>query len=340
MRKVLLLSGFIFSSQLLSNVNAQVKLDWSRLIGGSAVQALNYLAKDNADNIWVATGSGPFLNPEDVLLVKYSPAGTALVNVTYNSAVNGTDRAKDIATDPSGNLYVAGQTRLGDLADIFLLKYSSSGTLLWQRTFSNPGFLIGQEDVHNLGFDAAGNIYLGGSVVKNSATDQDYLIVKYSSAGVLQWTKLYNGPANNVDEITDMAVDAAGNVYVTGHSIGQRVFGGGLILSTQNDYATLKFNTAGVQQWVTRYSAANLASQEYAEGLALDASGNVYVTGTGGTSATTIKYSTAGVQQWVQVFTGSSGQATWGDDIAADASGNAYVVGEIRNPGNDVDALA
>jgi hypothetical protein len=340
MRKVLLLSGFVLSSLLFHNVNAQVKLDWAKIIGGSAVQALNYLAKDNGDNVWVATGQGPFLNPEDVLLVKYNPSGTALFSVIYNSAVNGTDRAKDIATDPAGNLYVTGQTVLGNLADIFLLKYNSSGTLVWQRTFSTPGFLIGQEDVHNLGLDAAGNIYLGGSVIKNSTTDKDFLIVKYSSAGVLQWTKLYNGPANNIDEITDMAVDAAGNVYVTGHSIGQRNFGGMLILNTQNDYATLKFNTAGIQQWVARYGAAGLGSQEYAEGLALDAAGNVYVTGTAGTSAATVKYNSSGVQQWVQVFGASTGIGSWGYDIAADASGNAYVVGEIRNAGNDIDALA
>ena len=61
-----------------------------------------------------------------------------------------------------------------------------------------------------------------------------------------EWVARYNGPGNAADAAIDVAVDDEGNVYVTGSSAGA---------GTYADYATIKYNSAGVLQWVSRYNA-------------------------------------------------------------------------------------
>ena len=87
--------------------------------------------------------------------------------------------------------------------------------------------------------------------------------------GVDSWVARYNGPGNYTDDPAAVAVDASGNVYVTGESSGQ----GGLI-----GYATIKYNSAGEEQWVARYNGPGNGNDS-ANAIVVDASGNVYVTG-------------------------------------------------------------
>ncbi|MEO0294201.1 MAG: SBBP repeat-containing protein, partial [candidate division WOR-3 bacterium] len=81
-----------------------------------------------------------------------------------------------------------------------------------------------------------------------------------------------------------LAVDASGNVYVTGRSYGS---------GTMDDYATIKYNSSGEEQWVARFSQTQ-NSNDYPVGIALDNSNNIYVTGYSETDTscvyTTIKY--------------------------------------------------
>jgi hypothetical protein len=131
--------------------------------------------------------------------------------------------------------------------------------------------------------DGAGNVYVTG-YSSNSSFGVDYITVKYDGSGVQVWIAMYNGPGNGDDIATALAVDASGNVYVTGRSYGS---------GTGYDYATVKYNSAGVQQWVARYNGPG-NSWDRASALAVDGSGNVYVTGYsegyGWRVYTTIKY--------------------------------------------------
>src|SRR5438105_7779340 len=105
------------------------------------------------------------------------------------------------------------------------------------------------------------------------------------------WVARYNGPGNGFDYALALAVDTLGNVYVTGYSWG----------SGTQDYATIKYDSAGNQEWMARYDGQGRDDQ--ANALAVDDSGNVYVTGFSGSIYTqfdcaTIKYNSAGQQAW------------------------------------------
>ncbi|MEO8209099.1 MAG: SBBP repeat-containing protein [bacterium] len=140
-----------------------------------------------------------------------------------------------------------------------------------------------------------------------------------------QWASYYNSPTNNNDNPVAMVVDNAGNIYVTGVSQTN---------TTAKDYTTIKYNSAGVQQWAARFNSAG-AQDDEVKGITVDASGNVFVTGSTSTGVQiTVKYNSAGVQQWtsqVGVPVGSpAGPGKGISPIALDASGNIYVGGTRR----------
>ena len=120
----------------------------------------------------------------------------------------------------------------------------------------------------------------------------DYTTIKYNSSGVQQWLQTYNGPGNSDEDAYSLVLDALGNVYITGYSPGS---------GTDVDYATIKYNSQGTQQWLQRYNGPGNSIDD-ARNVAIDTSGNVYVSGTsiGIASArdyATIKYSqTIGIQ--------------------------------------------
>ena len=113
------------------------------------------------------------------------------------------------------------------------------------------------------------------------------------------WVDRYDGPGNYDDEATAVAVDGSGNVYVTGFSFDA---------DTDYDYTTIKYNSAGQRQWIARYDGTG-SYIDKATAIAVDGSGNVYVTGAstsgnGGLDYATIRYNSAGQQQWVAYYDG------------------------------------
>lgn len=199
----------------------------------------------------------------------------------------------------------------------------------WVARYNGPG---NASDVGiDVEVDDEGNVYVTGSST-GVGTFLDYATIKYNSAGVQQWVARYNGPGNFFDEVTDLAIDDDGNVYVTGMSDG---------IETGTDYATIKYNSAGVQQWVARYNGPG-DSTDAAESLAVDSAGNVYVTGRSAGSGTgldyaTIKYNAAGVLQWVARYNGPGNSTDWGQSLVLDDDGNVYVTGYSLGIGTNFD---
>ena len=190
----------------------------------------------------------------------------------------------------------------------------------WVGRYNGPGNYT--DDPAAIAVDGSGNVYVTGESSGQGAVG--YATIKYNSAGEQQWVVRYNGPGNGNDRANAIAVDASGNVYVTGESLGQ---------GTGIDYATIKYNSAGRQQWVARYNGP-ASSDDYATAIAIDDSGNVYVTGTSSIDAAsnldylTVKYNSAGQEQWAASYNGPGNALDVAYAIAVDSSGNVYVTGE------------
>ena len=243
------------------------------------------------------------------------------------------DGARSLALDNEGNVYVTGSvTGEGTGFDYSTIKYNAAGVQQWEARYNGPG--NGDDDAFSIAVDNSGNVYVTGRS-EGTETGFDYATIKYNSAGVIQWVARYNGPGNGFDFAKSIAVDAEGNVYVTGESVGAE---------TSSDYATIKYNADGIEQWVARYDGPG--RNDAANALALDAAGNVYVTGKSPVGVdldeqdadyTTIKYDNNGNELWVKRYDGPVA-GNFHDEalaITVDESGNVYVTGRSASSNSE-----
>ena len=191
----------------------------------------------------------------------------------------------------------------------------------WVARYNGPG---NRDDYGRaIAVDGSGNVYVTGQSIGPDGVTFDYATIKYNASGAEDWVARYDGPANSYDYAQAIAIDGAGNVYVTGGSIGS---------GTDFDFATIKYNSAGQEQWVARYNGPGNA-RDWAQAIAVDGSGNVYVTGNSAGSGifddyATIKYDSAGQEQWVSRYNGPGSDYDDPHGIAVDDSGNVYVTGQ------------
>ncbi len=257
---------------------------------------------------------------DDYATVKYDAEGNEIWVTRYNGPGNSEDRPSAIALDACGNVFVTGSSGGGGTSfDYATVKYASDGNQIWAARYNGPenrnDFALA------LALDAEGNVYVTGGSWR-SPTAADYATIKYDSDGNQLWVARYSGPGNGADHANKIAVDAAGNVYVTGASRG---------VGTNFDYTTIKYDSDGNQIWVARYNG--LASlDDNALAIALDADGNVYVTGGSfgvgtGLDYATIKYDEHGNEVWVARYNGPGNGFDQANAIAVDCAGNVYVTG-------------
>jgi hypothetical protein len=181
----------------------------------------------------------------------------------------------------------------------------------------------GVEVMSAMALDASGNILLTGASY-TSASDYDWLTVKYSPAGDEVYAKTHNGPGNGHDRAASLGADVAGNTYVTGR-----------VASVNGDWGivTIKYSPTGSQVWLRTYAGPG-TSQDDASSLVIGPAGEVYVGGSGISASgnydfTIIKYDSAGNQIWLRQHDSPVG----GDDgiraMAVDAWGNIVAAGNI-----------
>jgi len=281
------------------------------------------LAVDDSGNVYV-TGESFWVigNGYDYTTIKYNASGEEQWVARFNGPANRHDRPQALAVDGSGNVYVTGAERLYDWGSYATVKYNASGEEQWVAYYDGPGF--SWDWAYALAVDGVGNVYVTGS--SGEGTAFDYATVKYNASGVEQWVARYNGPENSTDRATALAVDGAGSVYVTGSSEDS---------ISGYDYATVKYNASGEEQWVGRYNGPG-NSTDGADALAMDGAGTLYVTGLSKGSGSgydylTIKYSAAtGDTLWARRYNGPANSDDLVTAMAVDDSGYIHVTGRSQ----------
>jgi uncharacterized delta-60 repeat protein len=313
--------------------NAQISETWVRGYNGpgSGVDKPSGIAVDASGNVFV-TGTSPSagFGTEDYATIKYNSSGDQVWVKWYNGTGSGLDYAYAIAVDAAGNVYVTGGSwGIGTNFDYLTIKYNSAGDTVWTRRYNSGGSKL--DKAYAIAVDAAGNVYVTGAsegTVSAHGIFEDYATVKYSPTGVELWVARYNGPASDGDFASSIALDASGNVYVTGTSDGGSS-GSGM---PYMDYATIKYNSSGIVQWVHRYNGPGSSNDE-ASCLKVDASGNVYVTGKSVGTGTyydyaTLKINAAGTLLWAARYTGPGSATDEANSLGVDRAGNVFVTGK------------
>jgi uncharacterized delta-60 repeat protein len=305
--KVIFLGVFFFINLTFS----QVGLQWARHYNGTGNgdDAGVSIAADAAGNIYTACAShNPSLN-KDIVIVKYSSSGQQMWTAQYNGPGNGDDIPSVIKVDENGFVYVTGYSPgSGTSMDCVTLKYNSSGVAQWIARYNNPGNT--EDFAYNMAVENNGFVYVVG---KSGLNFHDLLTIKYNSSGDTLWTRRVDYFAENREDfLTSVGVDFAGNIYV----------GGTADWGAYGDQAILiRYSPAGVRQWSREFGG--VLENDYFHALAVDASGNIYITGLWNANPpaarfVTNKYNSVGTLQWSKL-------SPW--------SGNAYLI-SLDNSGN------
>jgi uncharacterized delta-60 repeat protein len=328
--------GRDFSLQLLVGVilflgtlcwSALASADWVRRYYGPtfAGDSACAIAVDSSGNVYV-TGDSEGASSTDYATIKYDTNGNQKWVRRYNGPLRYTDHVHDIAVDGSGNVYVTGQA-YGNLGiNYATIKYDTDGNQKWVRQHTGP---VSWDRANAIAVDAQGNVYLAGYLFGDSSLE-DFITIKYDTDGNRKWVKRYNGPDSWGEWANAIAVDKQSNVYVAGNSAGYDV----------DEYLTIKYDTNGNQKWVRRYHGPGDRGAT-ASAMAVDGSGNVYVTGhlrvSSGSDYATIKYDADGNQKWVRRYNGPGNWADEANAVAVDTRGNVYVAGYSYGGASDSD---
>jgi len=176
--------------------------------------------------------------------------------------------------------------------------------------------------------DIAGNVFVTGKS-EGMGTAYDFLTVKFDQNGNQLWSRRYDGWQHGFDIPVAIATDGAGNVYVTGVSDGPD--------TSSTDIVTIKYSGGGTVRWIAQYDGpvshtpwGLQSSPDAVADMAVDNSGNVYITGNQGawlTNFLTLKYNTDGVEEWANAFDGPLHSEDKATALALDPDGNILVTG-------------
>ncbi len=353
---------------------------WSRAIGTVAYEEGRGIATDaSGDAIVVGYFSGTIdfgettltsAGAADLYIARYRPDGS--VAWARRDGGIGSESAYAVAVDRVGNIYVTGQIGNGDAdfsgtavtpvsrADVFVAKYDADGTFRWVR---HAG---GSDDERGIAIDAMpdGGIALGvefngtidfGGPVATAVGSDELLLARFGPDGTLEWIR--STGIQTVDYGRALATDPSGSIVVAGQFLGSLDIAGRTLTSAGgSDIVVAKYASDGRAIWAEQ---AGGSQYDRGSGVAVDASGNAYVTGAfrgtasfGSLTRSTIgllvdmflaRYAPDGRVEWV---TGAGGGLTSGSLVAVTPSNELLVAGSysyntrfdgLRIDGNDND---
>lgn len=235
--------------------------------GGTDIVSDVYV--DDMGFVFITGGTQTTSNGWKVKILEYDMSGS-LQNISgTGSFQEDMDEIHFVNRDQYQNIYVTGYVNsLTEGKNLKTIAFDSTLALLWSDTLNSP------DDMDDMGWgvycDSMNHVYVGGYVTR-AATGQDMVLIKYDTSGTRLWTKYYNGSDSLDDGIVGVTVDARGNVIVTGYST----------IVGNKDFYTIKYDTSGAKVWEINYnSRAN--KDDHADGISIDAYGDIYVFGQSG----------------------------------------------------------
>ena len=273
--------------------------------GNGEDQSYGIVVDPSSGNVYITGYSNGGNRYRERTTIAYDPSGNQLWTASYYSPP-GDALAYHIAMDASGNVYTAGIPNL--------IKYDSSGNLLW---VANSSLAYGTS---GMGLDEFGNSYMTHGNWNRASGTGDFVTAAFDSSGSLLWEVTYDGPAGGHETQPRMDVDSSGNIYVAGSSDGE---------DSDDDYATIAYDPLGNELWTARYNGPG-NGEDGVGAVAVDSSGNVYVTGgsDGGstsTDCTTVAYDSSGNELSVARYNGPWNGRDWGTAIASRTANEVYV---------------
>jgi hypothetical protein len=322
---------------------------WTTMLGSGQDDSIEGVTTDGSGNVYAVGRVGDKVGSEtysggasDAVIAKYDNSGTRQWVRVFGTANR--DKAKAVAHDGAGNLYVVGQTGAGldgqtyngGTYDIFVAEYDTSGNRQWLD-------LTGTGDLDNaagVAADGSGTIYVSGNSSGKFGGGPppgsgQALLLKYDSTGSQQSATQFGSP--EIDTADGVAMDGAGTVYVAGSAkgaIGSQTHSGG------EDAYLAEFNAGGVRQWIEQFGTS---ADDRIYGVAVDAAGDIHVGGfiggqTGGqkykggdSDAFVAQYRSSGgggTRQWIRLVGTAAVDEAAG--LALDSGDRVFIAGETE----------
>jgi Beta-propeller repeat len=290
----------------------------------------NALDVDDQGNVYITGYTETYFIGTDFVTIKYDIDGNQIwCNYYDGTGIIDYDRGMDIVVDANRNTYVTGESiEFLNYYDYRTIKYDSAGAIAWSVRYDGTGYYIYPDRARAIALGPNGDVHVAGY---SWDREYDYATVKYDSAtGNQIWATRYDHTDHREDIALDIAVDALGNVYVTGQSES---------VTSRHDLTTVKYDADGQEQWIRRFNGSD-NHHDRGAAVHVDDAGFIYVAGTSrnassGDDYTTIKYSTDGAEQWVEYYDyGGEDRVT---DMVVTGAGEVYVVGYSEGPGTDND---
>jgi len=286
---------------------------------------------DNEGNLLVVGSSDAFSNGQSqAFFFKYvyengaRPLGERSCMRTYGDTQPLQTFGYGITTDVSDNIYFTGASQTFDQENyhVFLQEFTYSCTLIYSQEWGGTG----NDIPHGITTDTIGNVYVVGSTDSFGNGVTQIFLLKYDNTGELRFSQTW-GTSNSFGD--GVAVDNMGNIYVVGTTT---------YSDSGSQIVLLKYDPSGNLRTLKTIGGGVYSS--YGTGVAVDSSGNVYVTGysyalgpTPGISAVILlKYDPEGNLLYQAIWGGKQNDAATA--VAVDIDGNVYLTGETKSYSN------
>ncbi|MFH0864803.1 MAG: T9SS type A sorting domain-containing protein [Bacteroidota bacterium] len=319
--KIPLLFFLLFN---ISITNAQMQEEWVKYKTGlnNGWAYGSDIAIDAYGNIYVTGECQRDDTSRSIFLIKYNSEGDTIWSTIYNGDGNPFDLTRKVLVK-DGFVYVFGRTYLDSTYhNLIVFKYDTLGVLKWSSVYPVYSNLTIPLD---LAVSDSGNVYI--TCMENVTINKYFLTMKYDLNGNIKWINSYSTSWESGNYNCKITIDQNENSYIACVESQDSV----------NVFLTLKYNSAGIQQWSSIYThpdavTAVTANSNFPCGIAVDTDGNVYVAGrfsytNTGYDMILIKYNSSGDTLWTSIYNRQDNSDEMPDVLYVSSDGSIYVAG-------------